>query len=100
MPRSRALVDLGAVDLVLAEDVLLGPHVRALMLRLAERDAYTEQHTRRVAVLAARVASSSGSRRGGCARSRSAGSRRGRAAGGVTSRRHRRGARTMRACCA
>jgi HD-GYP domain-containing protein (c-di-GMP phosphodiesterase class II) len=37
------------------EDVLLGSYVHALMLRLRQRDAYTERHTRRVAVRAVQV---------------------------------------------
>jgi HD domain len=53
---SRPLVgDLGATDLVAAEEAYLGTRVRALIVRLAERDASTEEHTRRVALLAARV---------------------------------------------
>jgi HD-GYP domain-containing protein (c-di-GMP phosphodiesterase class II) len=53
---SRPLVgDLGATDLVAAEEAYLGPRVRALLVQLAERDASTEEHTRRVALLAARV---------------------------------------------
>jgi HD-GYP domain-containing protein (c-di-GMP phosphodiesterase class II) len=53
---SRPLVgDLGACDLVAAEEAYLGPRVRALLVRLAERDTSTEEHTRRVALLAARV---------------------------------------------
>ncbi len=47
--------DLTATDLVAAEEAYLGPRVRALMIRLAERDGSTEEHTRRVAVLAAQV---------------------------------------------
>ncbi len=54
---SRPLVgDLSAVELVAAEEAYLGSRVRALLVRLAERDASTEEHTRRVALLAARVA--------------------------------------------
>jgi HD-GYP domain-containing protein (c-di-GMP phosphodiesterase class II) len=53
---SRPLVgDLAATELVAAEETYLGPRVRALLVRLAERDASTEEHTRRVALLAARV---------------------------------------------
>ncbi|MDX6656356.1 MAG: hypothetical protein QOH62_1149 [Solirubrobacteraceae bacterium] len=47
--------DLAAADLVAAEEALLGPQVRALMVRLAEKDASTEQHTRRVALLAVQL---------------------------------------------
>jgi len=53
---SRPLVgDLSATDLVAAEEAYLGSRVRALLVRLAERDTSTEEHTRRVALLAARV---------------------------------------------
>jgi putative nucleotidyltransferase with HDIG domain len=53
---SRPLVgDLAATDLVASEEAYLGPRVRALMVRLAAADASTEEHTRRVALLAARV---------------------------------------------
>jgi putative nucleotidyltransferase with HDIG domain len=47
--------DLTATDLVASEEAFLGPRVRALMIRLAERDGSTEEHTRRVAILAAQV---------------------------------------------
>src|SRR3954469_15805809 len=54
---SRPLVgDLTAQELVASEEAYLGPRVRALMGRLADRDASTEEHTRRVALLAASVA--------------------------------------------
>jgi putative nucleotidyltransferase with HDIG domain len=52
--------DLSAADLVAAEEALLGPQVRALMVRLAEKDASTEQHTRRVALLAVQLGESLG----------------------------------------
>ena len=53
---SRPLVgDLTAPDLVAGEEAYLGPRVRALMVRLERRDVSTEEHTRRVALLAARV---------------------------------------------
>jgi putative nucleotidyltransferase with HDIG domain len=53
---SRPLVgDLTATDLVAAEEAFLGSRVRALLVRLAERDTSTEEHTRRVALLAAQV---------------------------------------------
>jgi hypothetical protein len=53
---SRPLVgDLTATELVAAEEAYLGTRVRSLLLRLADRDASTEEHTRRVALLAARV---------------------------------------------
>jgi putative nucleotidyltransferase with HDIG domain len=54
---SRPLIgDLTAQELVASEEAYLGPRVRALMVRLAERDTSTEEHTRRVALLAATVA--------------------------------------------
>ena len=50
---SRPLVgDLRAAELVASEEAYLGARVRALMVRLAEKDASTEEHTRRVATLA------------------------------------------------
>jgi HD-GYP domain-containing protein (c-di-GMP phosphodiesterase class II) len=53
---SRALVgDLGATDLVAQEEAYLGPRVRALLVRLGNKDAATEGHTRRVAMLAVQV---------------------------------------------
>jgi HD-GYP domain-containing protein (c-di-GMP phosphodiesterase class II) len=53
---SRPLAgDLHAVELVTGEEFFLGSHVRALTKLLAEKDAYTEQHTRRVALLAVEV---------------------------------------------
>jgi putative nucleotidyltransferase with HDIG domain len=54
---SRPLVgDLTAVELVAAEEAYLGTRIRALLELLADRDSSTEEHTRRVALLAARVA--------------------------------------------
>lgn len=54
--QSRPLVgDLSGSDLVASEDVFLGSHVRALTVRLAEKDEYTEAHTRRVALRAVQV---------------------------------------------
>jgi HD-GYP domain-containing protein (c-di-GMP phosphodiesterase class II) len=54
--QSRPLAgDLSGADLVAAEDIFLGSHVRALTVRLADKDEYTERHTRRVAMLAVRV---------------------------------------------
>jgi HD-GYP domain-containing protein (c-di-GMP phosphodiesterase class II) len=54
--QSRPLAgDLRAAELVAAEELFLGSHVRALTKRLAEKDAYTEQHARRVALLAVQV---------------------------------------------
>ena len=47
---SRPLVgDLPAAELVAAEEAFLGPRVQGLMARLADKDASTEEHTRRVA---------------------------------------------------
>ena len=54
--RSRALVgDLRAAELVASEEAYLGARVRALTVRLAVKDASTEEHTRRVATLAVQV---------------------------------------------
>ena len=59
--QSRPLMgDLRAAELVRAEEAFFGSHVRALMVRLAEKDEYTEGHTRRVALLAVRVGESLG----------------------------------------
>jgi len=70
--RSRPLAgDLRAVEIVASEEAYLGARVRALMIRLAEKDTPTEEHTRRVAALSVEVASGSASRRAGCAVSRS-----------------------------
>jgi putative nucleotidyltransferase with HDIG domain len=54
--QSRPLVgDLGACELVAAEEAFLGAQVRALTQLLAERDVSTEEHTRRVALRAVEV---------------------------------------------
>jgi putative nucleotidyltransferase with HDIG domain len=54
--QSRPLVgDLSAAELVAAEEDFLGSHVRALTVALAEKDEYTEGHTRRVALRAVQV---------------------------------------------
>jgi HD-GYP domain-containing protein (c-di-GMP phosphodiesterase class II) len=54
--RSRTLAgDLRAADLVASEEAFLGARVRALMVRLGEKDISTEEHTRRVASLAVEV---------------------------------------------
>jgi putative nucleotidyltransferase with HDIG domain len=54
--QSRPLTgDLSACDLVSSEEEFLGSHVRALMVSLAEKDEYTEEHTRRVALRAVQV---------------------------------------------
>ena len=59
--QSRPLAgDLRGADLVAAEAVFLGSHVRALTVRLAEKDEYTERHTRRVALRAVQVGESLG----------------------------------------
>jgi HD-GYP domain-containing protein (c-di-GMP phosphodiesterase class II) len=53
---SHALVgDLRATELVRSADAYLGPSVRALLMRLAEKDAYTAAHTRNVALRAVQV---------------------------------------------
>ena len=54
--QSRPLTgDLSACDLVSSEEAYLGSHVRALTISLAEKDEYTEGHTRRVALRAVQV---------------------------------------------
>jgi putative nucleotidyltransferase with HDIG domain len=54
---SRPLVgDLSATEIVMAEETYLGPRVRALLVSLEEKDRSTERHTRRVSLLAVRVA--------------------------------------------
>lgn len=54
--RSRPLLgDLKGADLVAEEEAFLGSHVRALLVTLAEKDEYTEEHTRRVALRAVQV---------------------------------------------
>ena len=54
--QSRPLVgDLSACDLVATEESFLGGQVTALTHLLAERDAYTGEHTRRVALRAVQV---------------------------------------------
>jgi HD-GYP domain-containing protein (c-di-GMP phosphodiesterase class II) len=54
--QSRPLAgDLCGSDLVSSEEAFLGSHVRALMVSLAEKDEYTEEHTRRVALRAVQV---------------------------------------------
>lgn len=55
--RSRPLLgDLKGADLVAEEEAFLGSHIRALLVALAEKDSYTEEHTRRVALRAVQVA--------------------------------------------
>ena len=54
--QSRPLAgDLASVELVRSEEEFLGAHVRALTVSLAEKDEYTEEHTRRVALRAVQV---------------------------------------------
>jgi HD-GYP domain-containing protein (c-di-GMP phosphodiesterase class II) len=54
--QSRPLAgDLSASEMVAAEEAFLGARVRALMIRLAEKDGSTEEHTRRVAALAVAI---------------------------------------------
>jgi len=54
--RSRPLAgDLRAAEIVASEEAFFGARVRALMVRLADKDASTEMHTRRVATLAVEV---------------------------------------------
>ena len=54
--QSRPLTGgLPAANLVAAAETFLGARVRALVLRLAEKDDYTEEHTRRVAMLGVQV---------------------------------------------
>ena len=72
--RSRALVgDLRAAELVMSEEAYLGARVRALTVRLAAKDASTEEHTRRVAMLAVQLGEMLGLSPRGCAALRSAG---------------------------
>ena len=53
---SRPLLgDLRAAELVAAEEAFLGSRVRALMLALGRKDPSTEEHTRRVALLAVEI---------------------------------------------
>ena len=47
--------DLRGAELVAQEEAFLGPRVRAMMVRLAGKDGYTELHTRRVALRAVQV---------------------------------------------
>jgi putative nucleotidyltransferase with HDIG domain len=54
--RSRPLLgDLKGADLVAEEEAFLGSHIRALLVALADKDGYTEEHTRRVALRAVQV---------------------------------------------
>ena len=62
--RARSPATSRGAELVTAEDAFLGSHVRALMVTLAEKDAYTERHTRRVALRAVQVGEGLGLSRG------------------------------------
>jgi HD domain len=54
--QSRALIgDLRGSELVSEAEAFLGSQIRALTVRLAEKDTYTEEHTRRVALRAVQV---------------------------------------------
>jgi putative nucleotidyltransferase with HDIG domain len=54
--QSRPLAgDLCTSELVRSEEEFLGAHVRALTISLAQKDEYTEEHTRRVAFRAVQV---------------------------------------------
>ena len=54
---SRPLLgNLKGANLVAQEEAFLGSHIRALLVALAQKDAYTEAHTRRVALRAVQVA--------------------------------------------
>jgi hypothetical protein len=54
--QSRPLLgDLAAAELVAQEEAFLGSQVRALTRRLAQKDGYTERHTRGVALRAVQV---------------------------------------------
>jgi HD-GYP domain-containing protein (c-di-GMP phosphodiesterase class II) len=54
--QSRALIgDLRGSELVSEEEAFLGSQIRALTMRLADKDTYTEEHTRRVALRAVQV---------------------------------------------
>jgi HD-GYP domain-containing protein (c-di-GMP phosphodiesterase class II) len=54
-PSHPVVGDLPAAALVASQEAFLGPRVRALMVRLAEKDRSTEEHTRRVAELAVTI---------------------------------------------
>ncbi|MEA2364554.1 MAG: hypothetical protein QOI32_66 [Thermoleophilaceae bacterium] len=54
--QSRPLAgDLRASELVSAADAFMGPTVRALLVRVADKDTYTAEHTRGVALRAVQV---------------------------------------------
>jgi putative nucleotidyltransferase with HDIG domain len=54
-PSHPVVGDLPAAALVASQEAFLGPRVRALMVRLEEKDRSTEEHTRRVAELAVAI---------------------------------------------
>jgi HD-GYP domain-containing protein (c-di-GMP phosphodiesterase class II) len=54
-PSHPVVGDLPAAALVASQEAFLGPRVRALMVRLAEKDRSTEEHTRRVSELAVAI---------------------------------------------
>jgi HD-GYP domain-containing protein (c-di-GMP phosphodiesterase class II) len=54
-PSHPVVGDLPAAELVASQEAFLGPRVRALMVRLEEKDRSTEEHTRRVAELAVAI---------------------------------------------
>jgi HD-GYP domain-containing protein (c-di-GMP phosphodiesterase class II) len=54
--RAKLLLgDAAGADLVVDAEAFVGPHVRALLVELAEKQTYTEDHARRVALRAAQV---------------------------------------------
>jgi hypothetical protein len=68
---SRPLVgDVRAADLVEHEEAFLGGRVRAILVRLADRDPSTEGRTAALLPWRSRSASASGCRRAGCVSSR------------------------------
>jgi HD-GYP domain-containing protein (c-di-GMP phosphodiesterase class II) len=54
-PSHPVVGDLPAAALVASQEAFLGPRVRALMVRLEDKDRSTEEHTRRVAELAVAI---------------------------------------------
>jgi hypothetical protein len=54
-PSHPLVGDLRGADLVRDAEAYLGPDVQALLVRLVEKDASTDEHTRRVALRAAQV---------------------------------------------
>jgi hypothetical protein len=66
--------DLSAAELVAEQEAFLGARVRALTMRLADKDGSTEEHTRRVALRAVQVGEELAFRPIACATWRSAAS--------------------------